>query len=363
MYKAASFFSGIGGLDLAFSWAGFDIVFHCEIEEYPRRILNKHRSYWPHARQLRDIKNVKRTHVGNVDVMFGGFPCQDISIAGKRAGITEGKRSGLWFEFLRLIGEIRPRVVVLENVSAIHVPTRDRNGDEQPSAALIVAATLSEVGYDAIWLPVRASDIGAPHQRERWFCVAYCQSLNETGNAKRDGTWESQVPSRNRDSDTRTPMAYTTNEWPNRGKWKPRNAAFRGRNRWRFRGTLTNGLTYFMENSCEQRCQERRESHTETKTGASFTCETSPKQRGATIESRLARTSDGTAHQMDRHKGQWPARPNSEQFDYEPRRVTLRRDNRVSRIKALGNMVVPQQAFPIANAVRMFLNKIEANND
>lgn len=169
-YTAASFFSGIGGLDLAFVASGFDIVFHCEIDDYCRRVLKKHNYYWMNARTRKDITRVKKTEVGNVDVMFGGFPCTDISVAGKQAGVTQGTRSGLWFELLRLISDIRPRIVVLENVANIAT-----------TGGAIVTASLANAGYDAQWTLIRASDVGAPHQRERWFCIAY-----KVGNTRRN---------------------------------------------------------------------------------------------------------------------------------------------------------------------------------
>jgi DNA-cytosine methyltransferase len=167
---AGSLFSGIGGIDVAFAAAGFDIRFQVEIDPFCRKVLAKHApNYWPNATQHVDIRDVGRAELGIVDVLFGGFPCQDISIAGKGAGI-EGERSGLWQEFRRLIGDIRPRVVFVENVPAI----TSRGGTA-------VIAHFAAMGYDARWGIVGAADAGAPHQRDRWFCVAYadCDGLQK----------------------------------------------------------------------------------------------------------------------------------------------------------------------------------------
>jgi DNA (cytosine-5)-methyltransferase 1 len=163
--KVLSLFSGIGGLDLGFEWAGFETVAFCEIEEFPRKVLNKH---WPNVPIIEDVRNVTKESVPRVDVIIGGFPCQDISYAGKGAGIDydlseqEGTRSGLWWEYWRTIRELRPRYVVAENVSAL----TNRGLD-------IVLGSLAQIGYDAEWQIVSAAGVGAAHIRERIFIVAY----------------------------------------------------------------------------------------------------------------------------------------------------------------------------------------------
>src|SRR5690242_18734030 len=96
VYTVASLFSGIGCIDLAFAWAGFDIRSQIEILPFCRAVLKKHApTYWPNARRLKDVREVKGSDIGAVDVMVGGFPCQDISQAGHRKGIAAGTRSGL----------------------------------------------------------------------------------------------------------------------------------------------------------------------------------------------------------------------------------------------------------------------------
>jgi DNA (cytosine-5)-methyltransferase 1 len=297
MFTVASFFTGIGGIDLAFAWAGFDIRFQCEIDEYCQQVLKKHRpTYWQNAVIKGDIHEVTKREVGKVDVIVGGFPCQDISIAGKREGIRRGNRSGLWFELLRIIREVRPKVILLENVAAIAVPT----DDGQPAPGLIVAATLAEIGYDCQWQFVRASDIGAPQQRER-------------GISKRSLVRQSKraVGSANFDS---SELSNTTNRGISGGQRLKSNA----RKHSRLRGT--HSLTG----------QKR-------------------------LKSRLGRTAHGLSRRMDRHNGQFPARPNEPQYAYEPSRVTDVKLNRVARIKALGNAVVPQQVYPFALAIKEFL--------
>jgi DNA (cytosine-5)-methyltransferase 1 len=156
-------FSGIGGFSLGLERAGMQTVAFCEIEPFCQAVLRKH---WPNIPCYDDIrtltaKRLAEDGIGPVDVICGGFPCQDISVAGKGAGIT-GSRSGLWAEYARLIGEIRPRYVIVENVAALLVRGMER-----------VLGDLSEIGYDAEWHVISAADVGAPHLRKRVWIVAY----------------------------------------------------------------------------------------------------------------------------------------------------------------------------------------------
>src|SRR6476660_8578618 len=112
-----SLFSGIGGMDLGLDRAGLTCKWQVEIDPFCRKILAKH---WLHVKRYGDIRTVDGRDLEPVDLLAGGFPCQDLSQAGKRAGI-EGTRSGLWFEFARIIGELRPRYVLVENVPGLLV--------------------------------------------------------------------------------------------------------------------------------------------------------------------------------------------------------------------------------------------------
>jgi len=154
-----SLFSGIGGLELGLEWAGVGhTAWQVEQSPFCRAILAKH---WPDATRYEDVKNVGRSNLAPVDVICGGFPCQDISLAGKGAGLA-GERSGLWSEYARIVRELRPRYVVVENVSAL----LNRGLD-------VVLGELAASGYDAWWDCIPASAVGAPHRRDRLFVVAY----------------------------------------------------------------------------------------------------------------------------------------------------------------------------------------------
>jgi DNA (cytosine-5)-methyltransferase 1 len=155
-----SLFAGIGGIDLGLErTGGFETVWQVEIDDYARRVLAKH---WPNVRRWDDVRTFppEPAEEWRCDVICGGFPCQDISDAGSKLGLS-GKRSGLWREFARIIRVLRPLYVVVENVAAL----LDRGiGD--------VLGDLATIGYDAEWEVLSACAFGAPHTRERVFIIA-----------------------------------------------------------------------------------------------------------------------------------------------------------------------------------------------
>lgn len=169
-----SLFAGIGGFDLGFERAGFVTAWQVEINDYCRKVLEKR---FPHAERYADIRECGAHNLKPVDVICGGFPCQDISNAGLRAGI-DGERSGLWREMHRIISELRPRYVVVENVAALLGRGISR-----------VLGDLSEIGYDAEWQVISASDVGAQHLRERLWIVAYAAQFAQRESANNRGEY------------------------------------------------------------------------------------------------------------------------------------------------------------------------------
>jgi len=155
-------FSGIGGFSLGLERAGMETIAFCEIDPFCRKVLAKH---WPSIPIHEDITKLRGEHVGPVDLVCGGFPCQDISFAGQGAGI-DGERSGLWKEYARLVGELRPRYVFVENVAALLGRGLGR-----------VLGDLAAFGYDAEWHCIPASAVGAPHRRDRVWIVAHADSI------------------------------------------------------------------------------------------------------------------------------------------------------------------------------------------
>ena len=160
--KFGSLFSGIGGFDLGLERAGMECAWQVEIDEYCLKVLEKH---WPDVRRYKDVKEVGEHNLEPVDLICGGFPCQDISYAGQRKGIESGTRSNLWFEFFRIISELRPRYIIMENVAAI------LNG-----GLSIVSRDLATIRYSIEWQTFPASALGAPHGRDRWYAIAYPDS-------------------------------------------------------------------------------------------------------------------------------------------------------------------------------------------
>lgn len=179
--RIGSLFSGFGGLDMAVSeHYGATVAWHCEFDKHPSKVLAAH---WPDVPNLHDVTAVDWAAVEPVDIITGGFPCQDVSHAGLRRGVHEGTRSGLWFHMARAIDTLRPRKVVIENVLGLLSASAAGDvepcpwclGDESASplrALGAVLADLAALGFDAEWTTVRASDAGAPHRRERVFIVA-----------------------------------------------------------------------------------------------------------------------------------------------------------------------------------------------
>lgn len=158
MLTVLDLFSGIGGFSLGLErTGGFKTTAFCEIDPFCRRVLNKH---WPEVPIYEDVQKLSIPN-GFADVICGGFPCQDISNAGKGAGI-EGERSGLWKEYARIIGEVRPRYVLVENVAALLGRGLGR-----------VLGDLAALWYDAEWHCIPASAVGLPHIRDRVWIVAY----------------------------------------------------------------------------------------------------------------------------------------------------------------------------------------------
>ena len=168
--KILDTFAGIGG----FSYAahelvgGFETTQFVEIDPFCQKVLKKH---FPNVPCHDDIKTFT-AFPGQYDVITGGFPCQDISVAGRREGITDQSRSGLFYELIRVIRLVRPKFVVMENVAAIL-----NNGLD------IVLGELSQAGYDAEWSIISASSLGAAHRRSRWWCVAYTNDYGSSSSS------------------------------------------------------------------------------------------------------------------------------------------------------------------------------------
>jgi len=195
--KYGSLFSGIGGFDLGFDRAGMQCTWQVEINEHARSVLKRH---WSDVPKYEDVKNVGKRELESVDLICGGFPCQDLSVAGNRAGL-DGERSGLWFEFRRILSELRPSWVIAENVPGL----LSSNGGRDFA---IVLRGLVELGYGVAWRILDAQYLGVPQRRRRVFIVGHLGDgrAAEILFESESGAWDSP-PSREERTRVARPLA------------------------------------------------------------------------------------------------------------------------------------------------------------
>lgn len=379
--RIGSLFSGIGGLELGLERAGLgSVAWQVEIEPYPRAVLKKH---WPSAVRHDDVRAVGAHNLEPVDVICGGFPCQDISNAGKRAGL-DGARSGLWFEYLRIVRELRPLVVVAENVAALR-----RRG------LPVVVAGLEEAGYRVVVHQVSAADVGAPHLRKRLFICAFRESVagtaGELADAERLGIQQqsgrgggsgrsdaaepregrsglADPPQQPEREPADAPVAVATG-------WHARDVARRGGEP---AGAVADpasgarlgrasghaGHAAFGGEDLADADRERRGQRDR----AAVTVQpevTTPAERRRRVadrsaQPRLGRAPDGVPVRVDGASGhasavaaeaRWPSRPGETQAEREAPRTAFGVPKRADRLKGLGNAVVPQVAEAIGRWV------------
>ena len=174
--KILDLFAGIGGFSLGMHWAGFETAAFCEKDQAARKVLKKRFPGIPIYESIEVLTYERLTRDGIIfDVVTGGFPCQDISVAGKKEGIN-GKRSGLWSHMYRLIKDSRPKWAIIENVSAL-----------RSKGLALVLQNLDEIGYVAEWHCIPASSVGASHRRDRIWIIA--RPMVDADSPQRQGTW------------------------------------------------------------------------------------------------------------------------------------------------------------------------------
>jgi len=324
--KILDLFSGIGGFSFGLEKTGrFETKKFCEMNSYCRKVLKRH---WPNTEIHDDIQTLT-VKPRTFDVVCGGFPCQDISYAGKGAGLA-GERSGLWYEMCRVIKEANPSWVIAENVSAL----RSRGLDE-------VLRSLDEIGYNAQWHCIPASAVGAPHKRDRIWILAYPN--HERNNTQRhtiDGGWEKSTENGENQLLDRSGGCSETMGNSNSG-------------------SLQN---IFHENSKER-------SREITSTGEIYSCNSSsirPTDLADCIQQRLERytgnekaiwrsesdrsTSTESLCSGEHPSGWWVSEPGVG-------RVVNGIPNRVDRIKCLGNAIVPQIAEILGYSILDYIYK------
>lgn len=339
--RALDLFSGIGGISLAGHWAGIETAAFCEIEPYCQQVLSRH---WPTVPIYSDVHGITHERLeedgvmddGAIDLIFGGYPCQPFSAAGKRRGSEDDRH--LWPEMFRIIQEVRPTWVLAENVAG-HVTL----GLDS------VLTDLESEGYACQAFLIPAASVGAPHKRERVFIVAHADSIGlqaawakqQTARIAGKGAGSMENPTssqrRTRPKEPGTLRAGDKNrgesDHPD-GSGAPRMANANSREGDERRDSSPNDVR-----GCCEAWQDERERE---RSNALYD------PRGA-AQSRLGRTSDGVPSWMDQYR--WPAALGEPQRDWEAPRVIYGGKNRRQRLQALGNAVVPQQVYPILKAI------------
>jgi DNA (cytosine-5)-methyltransferase 1 len=336
MLTHLSLFSGIGGIDLAAEWAGFTTVGQCEWADYPYKVLCKH---WPDVPKWRDVRDVtadsvRAAGIERIDLLSGGFPCQPHSVAGKRRASDDER--DLWPELARVIGELKPRWFLGENVPGLLSSEAGRFFGR-------VLRDLAALGYRVGWCVYGAKDVGAPHRRDRVFIVAYSES---------DGRppWRAESERQQRElCVTRGSSSLNVADSASEGlpEWRPS------------RFTESQVETGAGMEPKPERCGALADTNVPGLQGLGRLHEcpgerTSRASCGAVPGVRksqpgLGRVLDGLSPGMDEHR--WPAGFGEEQYDWEPPRVTTGVKHRADRLKCLGNAVVPQQVYPILKAI------------
>ena len=332
-----SLFSGIGGLDLAAEWAGFETVGQCEFADFPTKVLEKH---WPDVPRWRDIRTLtkedffERTGFRTVDVISGGFPCQPFSVAGKQKGREDDRY--LWPEMRRVIAELAPRWVVGENVPGI-----------LRIAASDVIQDLESLGYHVVLLDFEAASVGAPHHRERIAFVANRDSVREQPTSgRRTESGDRACNSCPDVADTNCRKLWDVGNdrrQADREKHETANAGDAGREEAAFPDSKS-------KRQQRQWAKRLKISGARFKTGESKGIYYVRNATGERLPDGSVKTM-GEPEKIPKFKRpvRWPAEP-------DVGRVAYGVPHRVDRIKGLGNAVCPPQFYPIFKAIAEWEN-------
>jgi len=341
--KGLSLFTGIGGLDLSAIACGITSVAMCEIEPFPVQILKKR---FPGVPILSDVRKVNGHDFRTVDVIFGGFPCQDLSQAGRRAGLLDksgnATRSGLWFEMLRIISEARPRFVVAENVrGAIN------------AALDVVQSGLESEGYEVRTILLPASAVGAPHQRERIFIIGVRGDILDLERSPAERMADADGERLQRSAFPLVSLLQGAQSYDEQSAGCYRVRYWRTPDANADRGAMSEELYQRRVRNGEPININAQVAHV-TREAQTAQTEGHGQLNPAWVEQLMGYPDGWTDPDCD-EPGPWmgwPARPGESQYPYEHPRTVVCLPHRAKRLKALGNAVVPQQAEPIFRTIQ-----------
>jgi DNA (cytosine-5)-methyltransferase 1 len=380
---------------MAAEWAGFTTIGQCEIDDYCTQLLGQNFPGVPRWRDIRDVtrESVSARGIGRIDLLSGGIPCQPHSVAGKRGGSSDER--DLWSEFARLIRELRPRWALVENVPGLLSSDSGRFFGR-------ILRDLAEMGYDASWCVYGANAVGANNKRERLFIVAYrndrgpqkrrTKGIESMGRCGRTGEATQFNISEAEKSSIDVANPQRPERWPGESSGYEPNGENAGREKaagW-VGASGKNGGEEFMAYPKGDGCRPRR-TEPEGQQGEICTagcgsphvadtaiircegvCEITRGDGEKQEKRRLSESSGGStrptksrlggmlgrsADWLDCHR--WPAGPGEPQYDWEPPRIARGVKNRVQRLKALGNICMPQQVYPILQAIADIIERGE----
>mgnify|MGYP003531837779 CR=1 FL=1 len=300
-----SLFSGVGLFELGLIWSGLvsRVAWQVEIDPFCRAVLARH--YPETDRSIIDVRKAGSATLSPVDVICGGFPCQDVSGAGKGAGLA-GERSGLWYEYRRIVGELRPRIAIVENVAS---------GKKRWLCE--VRSDLHALGYRTRALQISAADVGLPHRRERIFVVAYADgfgAVEPQGGVGIQRRWALDGGSRGDVADANGAGAAAAEQRRQRGC------------------AVAGGEALADAASSRREGPERGSGESAAVESAGYAA------RHWSALPHLGRSPHGLPDRVDRA----PAGRGAEQHGWEPPRTASKVKHRPARLKALGNGIVPQ---------------------
>lgn len=367
--RVLSLCTGIGGIDLACEMAGMQVVGQVEIDPFCLRILEKH---WPSVKRLNEVRKVRGDEFGAIDIITAGFPCQPHSLAGKRRGSDDNRN--LWPEIYRIIGVVKPKWFVGENVPGILTSDSRRFFGG-------VLSDLDALGYRVAWSVYGACEVGAPHRRERVFLLAYLPVVRSLARQPRPADQQGVSNLNGAGDPALADAAGRRFPQPPIPAGLPDDIDPSGP---RSRGGIHSGAgdqtphTTALADAAGangewgERTRRGRDGSTDAGPLAHRNCQglaigqgfggDAVAQRPATQrdgreepgewppESILGRSVDGISPGLD--SSRWPAGPGEPQYAWEPPRVVREQVvDRTKRLRALGNAVVPQQAYPIFVAI------------